>query len=96
MTGVRTSLLSKDQVKQLMLHSLKNMQIWVQQIYCDMNSTSFIDNLHVYYNSISAIDILHIWCNFVLGPFKQHESIFSTHYAHDMTKLQLFSFHGKF
>jgi hypothetical protein len=59
-----------------MLHSLQNMQTWVQQIYCDMDSTSFIDILHVYYNSISFIDILHIWCNFVLGPFEQHESIF--------------------
>ncbi len=87
---------SKDQVQQLMLHSLKNMQIWVQQIYCDMNSTSLIDILHVYYNSISFIGILHIWCNFVLGPFEQHESIFSTHYSHDMKKCNCFLFMASF
>jgi hypothetical protein len=87
---------SKDRVKQLMLHSLKNMQIWVQQFFCDMNSTSLIDNLHVYYNSISFIDILHIWCNFVLGPFEQHESIFSTHYSHDMKICNCFLFMASF
>jgi len=87
---------SKDQVQQLMLHSLKNMQIWVQQIYCDMNSTSLIDILHVYYNSISFIGILHIWCNFVLGPFEQHESILSTHYSHDMKKCNCFHFMASF